>query len=423
MTTIKLRDNNEDIGNNYIITPMSAQDVYISKDEAEDNGLTFSPVTDTSKAKAVAITDAYASTIFSAVSYSPLVTLDASGRNNAINLVGNSNKNKIIGGSGADTFTGGEGNDTFIGGEGADTFISSDGKNVIDDYNASQGDVIMLNNVTPTKVSVSKQKVIITNSDKSTFTINNGKEQNLKVIDNKGNIIEKVSQAFGATELTADSSTDVIDATLNTSVKTINGANANNVNLIITGNSKANSIVGSDYVDNTLIGGAGNDTLTGGDMHTIMASEVLSSGGINEFISTVQVHNTFIFAEGQGTNVITNYRSSTDAILLSSGSVLSYTTKKDDIVFTIALDGKKKSTITVKNGRNKLITFLKPDGTINTANTMIYRISQYMNQRGFYFFNNLFISTSFFSFNFKIYIFAFFGSNITYHTRKRIEHS
>ena len=39
MTTIKLKENNEDIRDNYIITPMSVQDVYISKDEVEDNVL------------------------------------------------------------------------------------------------------------------------------------------------------------------------------------------------------------------------------------------------------------------------------------------------------------------------------------------------------------------------------------------------
>ncbi|MBR2179482.1 MAG: hypothetical protein IJ862_03680 [Selenomonadaceae bacterium] len=374
MAAVKLEDKRDTQRDDYILAPISEQAAYIEKFDAEDTGLTFSPTTDTSKAKAVAITDAYASTIFSAVSYTPLVTLDASGRNDPIRLVGNDKKNNIIGGKGADTLSGGDGADSLTGGEGADTFISSAGKNVITDYSATQGDVIMLNGVTPTKVSVSKNKVVITNSDKSAFTINNGKEQELKVVDLNGNIINEVSQAFGATELTATTGTTVMNTTLNTSVKTIIGTNASNGSLVITGNSKANSIVGSNFVDNTLIGGAGKDTLTGGEgWHTVSTGEYSKP-------STVYVHNTFVFAEGQGTNVITNYDSASDedgkaidAILLSSGSVLGYTTKKNDVIFTIALDGKKKTTLTVKDGKNRRITFLKPDGSVDTGNTMIYR--------------------------------------------------
>lgn len=377
MATIKLSDKSEKMSENYILAPMSGQSAYIEKFDAEDTGLTFSPTTDTGKAKAVAISDAYSSSVFSAVSYTPLVTLDASGRNTPINLVGNSNKNKITGGKGADTLIGGDGNDTLTGGDGADTFISSAGKNVISDYNATQGDVIMLNNVTPTKVSVSKQKVTITNSDKSTFAINNGKGQKLNVVDFNGNIIDRLNQSFGDTDLVySGTTTGIIDTTFNTSVKTINASNASVDGgitegvLTITGNSKANSIVGSDNVSNNIItAGAGKDTLTGGSGS--YSFQFTSNGGTYD--STVFVHNTFVFAEGQGTNVITNYNSATDYIQLSSGSVYSYSTKKNDVIFTIALNGKKKTTLTVKDGKNKLITFLKPDGSVDTGNTMIYR--------------------------------------------------
>lgn len=377
MATIKLSDKSEKKSEDYILAPKSGQSAYIEKFDAEDTGLTFSPTTDTGKAKAVAISDAYSSSVFSAVSYTPLVTLDASGRNTPINLVGNSNKNKITGGKGADTLIGGDGNDTLTGGDGADTFISSAGKNVIADYTATQGDVIMLNNVTPTKVSVSKQKVTITNSDKSTFAINNGKGQKLNVVDFNGNIIDRLNQAFGDTDLVySGTTTGIIDTTFNTSVKTINASNASVDGgitegvLTITGNSKANSIVGSDNVHNNIItAGAGKDTLTGGSGS--YSFQFTSNGGTYD--STVFVHNTFVFAEGQGTNVITNYNSATDYIQLSSGSVYSYSTKKDDVIFIIALNGKKKTTLTVKDGKNKLITFLKPDGSVDTGNTMIYR--------------------------------------------------
>ena len=375
MAAIKLNDKNED----YILAPKSGQSAYIEKFDAEDTGLTFSPTTDTGKAKAVAISDAYSSSVFSAVSYTPLVTLDASGRNTPINLVGNSNKNNITGGKGADTLIGGDGNDTLTGGDGADTFISSAGKNVIADYSPTQGDVIMLNNVTPTKVSVSKQNVVITNSDKSTFTVSNGKGQKLNVVDFYGNIIDKLNQAFGETDLVyTGTTTGIIDTTFNTSVKNIDASNASVEGgirtgiLHITGNAKANSIVGSNNVQSNIItAGAGKDTLTGGSGN--FTETITSADGQSSSVKSYNVHNTFVFAEGQGANVITNYNSATDSIQLSSGSVFGYKTKNNDIIFTIALDGKKKTTLTIKDGKNKLITFLKPDGSIDTGNTMIYR--------------------------------------------------
>ena len=377
MATIKLGDKSEKKSEDYTLASTSGQAAYIEKFDAEDSGLTFSPTTDTGKAKAVAISDAYSSSVFSAVSYTPLVTLDASGRNTPIRLVGNDKKNKIIGGKGADTLTGGEGADNLTGGEGADLFISSAGKDVIADYSASQGDVIMLNNITPTKVSVSKQNVTITNSDKSAFTITNGKGIKLYVVDADGKLIDKLNQSFGDTDLVYEgTSTGVIDASLNTSVKNLDASKASVEGgikagiLYVTGNAKANSIVGSDNVQNNIItAGAGKDTLTGGSGNF---TETITSGSVSE-VKSYNVHNTFVFAEGQGANVITNYNSATDYIQLSSGSVTGYTTKKDDIIFTVALNNKKKTTITVKDGRNKLITFLKPDGSVDTGNTMIYR--------------------------------------------------
>ena len=355
---------------------------YIEKFDNElDSGLTFSPTTDTSKAKAVAISDAYTSSVFSAVAYTPLVTLDASGRNNAINLIGNAQKNKITGGKGADTLMGGDGADNLTGGDGADLFITSLGKDVIADYSASQGDVIMLNGVTPTKVKVSKQNVVITNSDKSTFTITNGKGQKLNVIDSNGNAIHELNQAFGDTDLIVEGTgTSIIDTTFNTSIKNIDASKASvdggivSGNLHITGNSKVNSIVGSNYTNNIIEAGAGKDTLTGGSGTTTTIVPVPVTGGTyTNYESTVYLTNTFVFSEGNGTNVITNFQSGIDKIQIKSGSVTGYKIKGDDVIFTIALNNKKKTTVTVQNTRNRLITFLRADGQIDTGNTKIYR--------------------------------------------------
>ena len=384
MATIKLGDKNEKKNEDYILASTSEQANYIEKFDAEVADLTFSPTTDTSKAKAVAISDAYSSSVFSAISYTPLVTLDASSRNNPIHLIGNAQKNTIIGGKGADTLTGGDGADNLTGGSGADIFISSAGKDVIADYSPADGDIIKLNNITPTKVAVSKQNVVITSSDGSAFTINDAKGKKLNVVDANGKVISSVSQIFGETDLVySGTDTSTIDATFNTVVKNIDASNASvdggikAGSLLIIGSSKVNSIVGSNFVgSNTLEAGAGNDTLTGGSGSI---TETLTSSTGSTY-KTYYVHNTYVFAEGQGKNVITNYQSgldqdekAIDSILLRSGTVTGYTTKGNDITFTIALNGKKATTLTVINGKNKLITFLQPDGTIDNVNTKIYR--------------------------------------------------
>ena len=163
-------------------------------------GLTFDP-TDTGKAKVVTITDDYANEVFNAGNYSALTTISGGGRTKSIRITGNTLKNVITSGGGNDTLEGltgndkldagagddsligGEGTDTLTGGSGKDTFSSSAGKNIITDYSATDGDVIQLYNITPTKVKVSKQNVVITNSDKSTFTLQNAKGATITAVD------------------------------------------------------------------------------------------------------------------------------------------------------------------------------------------------------------------------------------------------
>jgi len=67
-------------------------------------------------------------------------------------LIGNALDNVLLGGGGADTLIGGDGNDTLdggrgrdilIGGLGADIFVYSGGNDVIRDFNAAEGDVLV----------------------------------------------------------------------------------------------------------------------------------------------------------------------------------------------------------------------------------------------------------------------------------------
>ena len=113
---------------------------------------------DLSKATAVTINSSYAGTTYAAA-YSSLVTLDASARTAALELVGNAKANKIFGGKGADTLKGGTGKDTLFGGDGADVFFytKGDGADVIADFSA--GDKIYIDGATSVSGSLSKNDV------------------------------------------------------------------------------------------------------------------------------------------------------------------------------------------------------------------------------------------------------------------------
>ncbi len=125
---------------------------------------------------AVTINSSYTGQTYSA-SYSSLVTLNASSRTDAIELVGNAKANKIYGGSGADilngatgkdtlwgnagddTLIGGAGNDCLTGGDGADVFYytKGDGSDVIADFSA--GDKIYIDGATSVSGSLKNSDV------------------------------------------------------------------------------------------------------------------------------------------------------------------------------------------------------------------------------------------------------------------------
>lgn len=177
-------------------------------------GLKFNN-TNLQKATAVTISSAYSSKKFDSTNYSALVTLKASSRTKAIEIVGNKKANKIYGGSATDTLRGGDGkdtiyggsgndsiygdkdadklfgdagNDTLIGGLGNDTltggagkdvfyYSSGDGSDVIADYNANE-DKIYINGVTSVTGSLKNSDV--------TFKVGNG---SIKVQKAKGKTV------------------------------------------------------------------------------------------------------------------------------------------------------------------------------------------------------------------------------------------
>ena len=72
------------------------------------------------------------------------------GTNKADSLVGSAADDAISGGRGNDWIEGGGGNDTLTGGAGADKFVfrSDSGHDVVTDFNAAEGDTILLDSQT-----------------------------------------------------------------------------------------------------------------------------------------------------------------------------------------------------------------------------------------------------------------------------------
>ena len=119
-------------------------------------------------------------------------------------------------------------------------------------------------------------------------------------------------------------------------VKNINASKTSGA-LYIVGNSNANVIQGGSG-NNTLVGGIGKDTLTGG------------SG-----------KNVFLYSNGDGKDIITDYTAGEDIVKISSGSITKAAISKNNVVFTI-----DKGSITLQDAKNKKITVTDSNGNTST---------------------------------------------------------
>ena len=114
----------------------------------------------------------------------------------------------------------------------------------------------------------------------------------------------------------------------------------------IIGNSLANSIKGGKYAD-ILDGGTGNDTLIGGK-----GDDTLTGGAGKDI---------FVYANGDGKDIITDYTAGQDKIKISSGSISKTKVSGKDVIFTVG-----NGSIVVKNGKGKKITVVDSKGKTTT---------------------------------------------------------
>lgn len=127
-----------------------------------------------------------------------------------------------------------------------------------------------------------------------------------------------------------------------TGADTINGGNGNDLLL----GDDLNIGAGGDDILN---GGAGNDTLDGGK-----GADILTGGAGNDLLTGGKGADTFVFAAGEGTDTISDFKLGTDLIGLAGGlTVGSLTFSGDEIrvgseVLAI-LDGVDTTTLTAAN--------------------------------------------------------------------------
>lgn len=271
----------------------------------------------------------------------------------ALLAVGGKSKDTIYGGEGAGTIVGGKGNDSLVGGDDADVFVynKGDGNDVIADYETE--DILSFSGVT-VKNHVNKSgNTIFTLSDNSKVTITGGADKVIRYTED-GETIEKFNdkdvvnfnkKGTSATLISSyydDSFDNTSYSDYANSLVSIDASEVEH-SLSITGNKKANYIVGTsqdDYID----GGEGADKLYGGD-----GSDTLVGGKANDTLTGGDGDDTFLYYNGNGNDVITDYQQG-DVVKIASGTVKSVDVKGSDYIIAV---GSQK--ITVKNAADKYL--------------------------------------------------------------------
>ncbi|MBR1730031.1 MAG: hypothetical protein IJ728_10970 [Selenomonadaceae bacterium] len=125
-------------------------------------------------------------------------------------------------------------------------------------------------------------------------------------------------------DLTSYSSVTKVDAT-----KTSNG-------IMIVGNQKANSISAGSGND-TISGNTGNDTILGGNGNDAISGDSgddVLNGGVGNDTITGGGNDVFVYSNGDGNDIITDYTTS-DKIKILTGSITNTSVNDSDAVFKI----------------------------------------------------------------------------------------
>ncbi len=295
-------------------------------------------------ATSLSVTSFYGNKLADSAYGSNVATITAASRTKALSITGNSQDNLIIGSTGNDTLGGGKGNDTLTGGNGKDVFIYTAGNDVITDFTAGQ-DTIKATVGAVANYSISGSDAIFQIGKIGSITVKNGKNSAVTLMDSgKKALTYQNSIIYNNATVAKSTAITVMSGAANTITTSDYGSNVVSVDasgrtagLKFTGNTKANKIIGGSGAD-TLDGGKGNDTLTGGAGEDI-----------------------FVYATGEGNDVITDYTSGEDYIKISSGTVSTYTLKGSDLVLKV-----DSGSIKVKNGKTAAVAVIDADDNVTT---------------------------------------------------------
>ena len=256
------------------------------------------------------------------------------GGSNDDTIAGGTGNDTIYGLAGNDTLNGGSGNDILIGGAGNDVFVYTAGNDIITDYSPvgtkNNGDSIILETAQEVMTStLNKNHLILTigkyGNATGTLQINNGKNKEITingetaVYGNDSATLKPLNVGIGS----------ISDKEL------FNGVDASKSKLVT-------EIIGNDN-GNLLKGGSNNDTIAGGD-----GNDTLTGGKGND-----------VFVYEAGNDIITDYTVNQDKIQLSVG-IDSIGVVGNNLIFKLETG----NTLTVKNGKNKNITFINEDSTV-----------------------------------------------------------
>ncbi len=233
-------------------------------------------------------------------------------------LYGNKGADILYGDNGHDTLAGGKGKDILYGGNGKDVFIYNDGDgvDVIADFTEGQ-DTIKLTDATISSASVNASDVVLKIGSGS-ITIKDAVKKTISILDANNKLNSFIQGSTSSESLLGTSDADSIFG--DTGADTIYGyAGAD----YLSGGKGADIIDGGNGAD-TIIGGKGKDTLTGG-----------------------KGKNVFIYNDGDGDDVITDYKS-TDTLQINGSSSLE--TNGEDVIITVG-----KGSITLTGAKDKKI--------------------------------------------------------------------
>ncbi|MBO4400646.1 MAG: hypothetical protein J5809_02240 [Selenomonadaceae bacterium] len=284
-----------------------------------------------------------------------------SGNNGKDILYGGTGNDVLSGGAGDDTLYGETGNDTLTGGAGSDTFVYSngDGSDTISDYTAGQ-DKIKIASGAIAGASVSGSDVIL-KIGTGALTLSDAKDKKVVIVNSSG---KTSTQIYGASGTYNENKTAItlasnLSGTLNASdydsgVSYIDGTKVSNT-VSINGNAKANTILGgakADYIS----GAGGKDIISGGD-----GNDTLAGGAGNDTLTGGDGANVFVYGNGEGNDVITDYNSGVDKIQLTSGTISGASVSGSNIVLKVG-----NGSITVRDGKDKKISVTDASGTTAT---------------------------------------------------------